>query len=73
MSRRARAEADILAFIAAYTREYDKPPSLQEIADALDYESSATPYWHLKHLRDAGKVTWEPRTRRSLRITQEAS
>lgn len=72
MSRTDVVDRQMLEFIAGYIREYERPPTYQDIADAMGYTHRAAVLWRLRRLRSAGIVDWVPHTTRSLTIVQEA-
>lgn len=58
----------ILAFIGDFTKVQGYAPSYSEIQAALGIASSQSVAWHLEKLRKQGKVTWQPRASRTLRV-----
>lgn len=66
MTTRAR----VLAAIAALTAELGYSPSLREIGARCGLNLSTTAY-HVGELAEAGAITRQPRTPRSITITQE--
>lgn len=53
--------------VIAFQRDHGYQPSLQDIADMLGI-SKNTAWNRLLHLRDEGRVTWEPGQARTLRV-----
>lgn len=66
----ARSEA-LLGFISKYTEIQGYPPSTRDMAEALGFRSVESIHRMLKELRDSGRVTWEPRKARTLRVVDQ--
>lgn len=64
-------EADILAFIHAYTRTYRHPPTLREIAESCGC-AIGTIQHHLAKLKAQGALTWQPGIPRTIVLTEDA-
>lgn len=66
-----RTNHDILIdFIASYIQKHQYPPSTREMALHMDFRSVESIHRLLRTLRDEGRVTWEPRKARTLRILE---
>lgn len=63
--------AEIIADLARRERERLPSPTVRELVDvlALAPSSTATVQFHLRNLRRAGLVTWQPCAARTLRLT----
>lgn len=71
MSRIAVSDALLLRSFEALKALIDRlgyPPTLQELADELGYQSKSTAYEHLHELRRRGFVDFKPGIPRTLRI-----
>lgn len=68
--RNLYAESDILDFIRSFWTDNGYGPSIRDIGDAMGHNSTnVTRHW-LKKLRDKNRITWEPKTARSIREVQ---
>ena len=66
-----RPNQDILVdFIRNYTGDHGYPPSTREMAAAMNFRSVESIHRLLRTLREDGRVTWEPRKARTLRIVE---
>jgi SOS-response transcriptional repressor LexA len=63
-------QADCLQAIRVLTVD-GVPPSLDELAEAMDFESKSSVQRVLVKLRERGKVDWKPRQARSLVIIED--
>lgn len=61
-------EQEVLDFIVAFEAEHDLPPTVREIADALGFASVFSVQRYLRRLRAEGRLEWEPRRHRGLRV-----
>ncbi len=61
----------ILEYVRVYADAHRYPPSVRNIQAGLGLASAATAQRHLRYLREAGFVTWEPGKRRTLRIVEQ--
>ena len=57
MANLTRKQKEIYEFILAFTSEHGYPPSVREIAQAVNLKSPATVHFHLKGLREAGYIS----------------
>lgn len=66
-----RRGAEILDELARRERRQEPAPTVRELVDvlALAPSSTATVQIHLRNLRRAGLVTWQPCAARTLRLT----
>lgn len=60
----------LLEFLRDYTNGHGYPPSTREMTEALGFRSVESIHRLLRTLREDGKVTWEPRKARTLRIVE---
>lgn len=60
----------LLEFLRSYTERRGYPPSTREMTEALGFRSVESIHRLLRTLREDGKVTWEPRKARTLRIVE---
>ena len=54
MSKLTEKQQQIYDFILDFSQEHGYPPSVREIAQAVDLKSPSTVHFHLKGLRQAG-------------------
>jgi len=59
-------------FIRGYINQHHKPPTMQEIGDALGISSTNGVYKLLRALEKKGKIEREKHTARSIRLTERA-
>jgi repressor LexA len=64
---------EILGYIISKTREYGYPPTVREIAQAVNLSSSATIHAHLKKLEEFGYIKRDPTKPRAIEISKEVS
>ena len=57
MSQLTSKQQQIYDYILAFTDEHGYPPSVREIAEAVDLKSPSTVHFHLKGLRAAGLIS----------------
>lgn len=62
---------DALREIKAFIAEHGYPPTVRELAAALGVSSSASAFRLLTELQKAGKVDWNPRHGRTLRVLSD--
>lgn len=60
----------VYLFLQTYTRTHGRPPTMREIAAALNLAVS-TVERHLGYLEAAQKITREPRTARGIRVLDD--
>lgn len=58
----------IIRFIIAFSSTYPYPPTMAEIAAAMDFNSVETVRYHIKALRAAGTIEWQEGSGRSIRL-----
>ncbi|WP_231516888.1 HTH domain-containing protein [Sporolactobacillus terrae] len=58
----------IIDAIKKLTREQGYPPSVRELADAVNLKSTSTVQRHLEHLKRDGRVDFEHGCPRTLRV-----
>jgi repressor LexA len=64
---------EILGYIINKTRESGYPPTVREIAQAVNLSSSATIHAHLKKLEEFGYIKRDPTKPRAIEISKEVS
>ena len=57
MSQLTQKQQQIYDYILSYTDTHGYPPSVREIAEAVDLKSPSTVHFHLKGLRSAGLIS----------------
>ena len=67
-ARLTKRQDDAYEFIRGFLREHRKPPTLQEIGDALGIRSTNGVFKLLKALEAKGHITREPNAARGLRL-----
>lgn len=60
----------LVGFLKSYTAEKGYPPSTREMAEALGFRSVESIHRLLRTLREDGRVTWEPRKARTLKVVE---
>jgi repressor LexA len=58
----------IIDAIKKLTKEHGYPPSVRELADAVDLKSTSTVQGHLERLKRDGRVDFEQGCPRTLRV-----
>ena len=61
---------DVLLFILTYSTKNGFPPSVAEIQRGCKLSSKSHAHYYLTRLRDQGRVTWEPRSIRTVRVIE---
>ncbi len=64
MNRRDEA----VDFVRVHTAAYGYPPTFREVGAHVGVRSPSTAQELLRALRDEGRVAWEPRQPRTLRV-----
>ncbi len=72
MSKLTPKQQQIYDYILAFTDEHGYPPSVREIAEAVDLKSPSTVHFHLKGLRDQGLISQAEGKTRAITITDGA-
>jgi repressor LexA len=72
MSKVTGKQQQIYDFILAFSQEHGYPPSVREIAQAVDLRSPSTVHFHLKGLREAGLISQAEGKTRAITITDGA-
>ena len=72
MSKLTEKQQQIYDFILDFTQEHGYPPSVREIAQAVDLRSPSTVHFHLKGLRQAGLITQAEGKTRAISVTDGA-
>ncbi len=58
-------------YVVSYIAEYQRPPTLEQIARATGCGTPSTARRHLIRLRQRGLVSWEWRAQGTLRLSAE--
>lgn len=61
---------NILDFIVKYIEENKYSPTYQEIADSFNFSNKSHVEYYIKKLKDNGKITYNYRSPRSIRIVE---
>ena len=69
MSKLSPKQQRIYDYILSFTDEHGYPPSVREIAEAVDLKSPSTVHFHLKGLREAGLITQAEGKTRAISVT----
>ena len=69
MSKLTAKQQQIYDYILAFTDRHGYPPSVREIAEAVDLKSPSTVHFHLKGLREAGLISQAEGKTRAISIT----
>ena len=69
MSKLTPTQQQIYNYILSFTDEHGYPPSVREIAEAVDLKSPSTVHFHLKGLREAGLISQAEGKTRAISIT----
>lgn len=69
---RSYREEEVMEFIEAFYDRHVLMPTVREIADHLGLASPNAAYKYLRRLREDGRLAWEPRKHRALRVVEHA-
>ena len=72
MSKLSPKQQQIYDFILNFADEHGYPPSVREIAQAVDLRSPSTVHFHLKGLREAGLIEQAAGKTRAITVTDGA-
>ena len=72
MSKLSPKQQQIYDFILAFSEEHGYPPSVREIAQAVDLRSPSTVHFHLKGLREAGLISQAEGKTRAITVNDGA-
>ncbi len=72
MSKLSPKQQQIYDFILNFADEHGYPPSVREIAQAVDLRSPSTVHFHLKGLREAGLIEQAEGKTRAITVTDGA-
>ncbi len=72
MSKLTPKQQQIYDYILAFTDAHGYPPSVREIAEAVELKSPSTVHFHLKGLREAGLISQAEGKTRAITITDGA-
>ena len=73
MSQLTQKQQQIYDYILAYTDSHGYPPSVREIAEAVDLKSPSTVHFHLKGLRSAGLISQAEGKTRAISVNAAAA
>ena len=69
MSKLSAKQQQIYDYILSFSQEHGYPPSVREIAQAVDLKSPSTVHFHLKNLQEAGLITQAEGKTRAISVT----
>ena len=69
MSKLSTKQQQIYDYILSFSQENGYPPSVREIAQAVDLRSPSTVHFHLKGLREAGLISQAEGKTRAITVT----
>ncbi len=69
MSKLSPKQQQIYDYILSFSQENGYPPSVREIAQAVDLRSPSTVHFHLKGLREAGLISQAEGKTRAITVT----
>ena len=72
MSKLSPKQQQIYDYILSFSQEHGSPPSVREIAQAVDLRSPSTVHFHLKGLREAGLISQAEGKTRAITVTDGA-
>ena len=72
MSKLSPKQQQIYDYILSFSQEHGYPPSVREIAQAVDLRSPSTVHFHLKGLREAGLIEQAAGKTRAITVTDGA-
>ena len=72
MSKLSPKQQQIYDYILTFSQEHGYPPSVREIAQAVDLRSPSTVHFHLKGLREAGLISQAEGKTRAITVTDGA-
>lgn len=72
MSKLPPKQQQIYDYILDFSQEHGYPPSVREIAEAMDLRSPSTVHFHLKGLRAAGLISQAEGKTRAITVTDGA-
>ena len=73
MSQLTQKQQQIYDYILEYTEEHGYPPSVREIAEAVDLKSPSTVHFHLKGLRSTGLISQAEGKTRAISVNSAAA
>ncbi len=63
----------IIRFLIAFAPTYGYPPTMSEIAAALDFNSVESVRYHVKALRAAGTIEWQEGNSRTIALREPSA
>ena len=72
MSKLSPKQQQIYDFILSFTEGHGYPPSVREIAEAVELKSPSTVHFHLKGLREAGLISQAEGKTRAITVNDGA-
>lgn len=73
MSQLTPKQQQIYDYILTFSEEHGYPPSVREIADAVELKSPSTVHFHLKGLRAAGLISQAEGKTRAISVNADAA
>jgi len=73
MSQLTQKQQQIYDYILEYTESHGYPPSVREIAEAVDLKSPSTVHFHLKGLRSTGLISQAEGKTRAISVNASAA
>ena len=73
MSQLTPKQQQIYDYILSFTDEHGYPPSVREIADAVELKSPSTVHFHMKGLRAAGLISQAEGKTRAISVNPESA
>lgn len=73
MESLTKPQQQLFAWIANYIQQYQHPPSIRQMMQAMNLKSPAPVQSRLEHLRAKGYIDWTQGQARTLRIVQSSS
>lgn len=71
MARTTTKREEIYEFLTRFIRDNGYPPSVREICSAVGLSSTATAHYHLKALRDAGRIEMDDLKKRAIALPED--
>lgn len=68
MGRISNKREEIFQYVTAFIRENGYPPSVREIGSAVGLQSTATVYYHLSALKEAGLIRMDEQKKRAISV-----
>lgn len=72
MKELSQRDQECLDFICEFLTAHGYPPTIREIAEAMNIKSPNGVKFHLESLRNAGRLTWTKGASRTIQVKGEA-